>query len=989
MPGKRYEAQDKRVQKMTRDGLMEENLHSGEHKRVSKRTQDASLARDGVEQSQPIRENSQPQVAGGQKWQPRPMAKEDAAVPHANHRPQPVQPDTSQPAVSAVQSEEHLSPGYTQERPTLTSGERYAPPTPARFTQDRFPNEGAVNAGAGIANTKQQGLAQTQRAVRQTEYEASQVQPLTGGDAAMTFTTSEYSNAQPLAPQQNIMPDTAPLTEPVTAQEQAAASNFTCGRQDTDTDPAQPAGGQEEQASLEDAQMNQTDVPQSSPSRFSEHSAKMTDFRETSVSRAAVQTAAEMRHNRQKKQVQSGYHRYHAESYTADQLRESGADADQGRPPEPVADAEAKAQDTAADDHSILDTKDGDTGAAIPAANQQRPEPGPAAAARAGATTFPASESTTAPRTRAKASSYQSAFRQDDSEPDGRSRSTSDDGTHKNNPKSVRERQQQPKRQRQDEPDSQEKAGTSKKKSSRLSFDDEENGMVRGAGMGIGRKAASAAAGAVAGYVHTKVHSVERENSAVEGAHKAEILGESGIHKVVSRVSQRRKEQKLSRRKETASAKKNKSLHFTTTEQADSAAATGEKAAQAAAAKTAAKDAQGKTSILNRFWQKKRYKEAYAAARNGKTAAGAAAKATQTAGSKAKATIQTFFRKNKGIFIGAGAIALFVLSFGAILSSCTAMMQGTQNTFISSTYPSQDADIYAAENAYLALEEELNDQINNMESTHPGYDEYNYQIDEISHNPYQLISYLTAKYEEFTYAQVAGEVESLFTQQYELIVDEVIEIRTRTVTDPETGEETEEEYEYRILNITLINHGFDSVARGNMDGDQSGRYTLYNTTYGNRNYLFDTATLPTYTGDEGGFGYEIPAEALTDESFARMIAEAEKYLGFPYVWGGSSPSTSFDCSGFVCWVINNCGNGWNVGRTTANGLRSHCAYVSPEEAKPGDLIFFQGTYNTTGASHVGIYVGNGMMIHCGDPVQYTSVQTSYWQSHFLAYGRIQ
>ena len=985
MPGKRYEAQDKRVQKMTRDGLMEENLHSGEHKRVSKRTQDASLARDGVEQSQPIRENSQPQVAGGQKWQPRPMAKADVAAPHANQRPQPVQPDTSQPAVSAVQSEEHLSPGYARERPTLTNGERYAPPTPARFAQSQIPNEGAVNAGAGIANTKQQGLAQTQRAVRQTEYEASQVQPLTGDDATMTFTTGEYSNAQPLAPQQNVMPDTVPLTEPVTAQGQVAASNFACGRQDTDTDQAQPVGGQEEQAPLEDAQMNQTDVPHSSPGRFSEHSAKMTDFRETSASRAAVQTAAEIRHNRQKKQVQSGYHRYHAENHTADQLQESGADADQGRPPEPVADAAAKAQDTAVDINSVVDIEEGrGAGAAVPTTNQQRPEPGPAAAARAGAPTFSASESTTPPRARAKASSYQSAFRQDDSKLTGVSKTIFDDGTHKSNPKSAREGQQQQKRQRQDKQDSQEKAGTSKKKSSRLSFDDEENGMVRGAGMGIGRKAASAAAGAVAAYVHTKVHSVERENSAVEGAHKAEILGESGIHKVVSRVSQRRKEQKLSRRKETASAKKNKRLHFTTTE-----SATGEKAAQTAAAKTAAKDAQGRTSILNRFWQKKRYKEAYAAARNGKTAAGAAAKATQTAGSKAKATIQTFFRKNKGIFIGAGIIALFVLIFGAILSSCTAMMQGTQNTFISSTYPSQDADIYAAENAYLALEEELNEQINNMESTHPGYDEYNYQIDEISHNPYQLISYLTAKYEEFTYAQVAGEVESLFTQQYELIVDEVIEIRTRTVTDPETGEETEEEYEYRILNITLINHGFDSVARSNMDGDQSGRYTLYNTTYGNRNYLFDTSTLPTYTGDEGGFGYEIPAEALTDESFARMIAEAEKYLGFPYVWGGSSPSTSFDCSGFVCWVINNCGNGWNVGRTTANGLRSHCAYVSPEEAKPGDLIFFQGTYNTTGASHVGIYVGNGMMIHCGDPVQYTSVQTSYWQSHFLAYGRIQ
>ena len=989
MPGKRYEAQDKRVQKMSREGLVEENLHSGERKRISSRTQDASLARDGVEQSQPIRENSQPQVAGGQKWQPRPMAKADVVAPHGNHRPQPVQPDTSQPAVPAVQNEEYLSPGYTQERPTLTSGERYAPPTPARFTQDRFPNEGAVNAGAGIANTKQQGLAQTQRAVRQTEYEASQVQPLTGSDAAMTVATGEHGSAPSLAPQQNVMPDTAPLTEPVTAQAQVTTSNFAFGRQDTDTDQAQLADGQEEQAPLEDAQMNQTDVPQSSPSRFSEHSAKMTDFRETSVSRAAVQTAAEMRHNRQKKQVQSGYHRYHAENHTADQLQESGSGADQGRPPEPVEDAAAKAQGTAVGDHSILATEDGDAGAAIPAANQQRPEPGPAAAARAGAPTFTASESTTPPRARAKASPYQSAFRQDDSKLTGASKTIFDDGTHKNNPKSAREGQQQQKRQRQDKQDSQEKAGTSKKKSSRLSFDDEEKGMVRGAGMSIGRKAASAAAGAVAGYVHTKVHSVERENSAVEGAHKAEILGESSIHKVVSRVSQRRKEQKLSRRKETSSAKKDKRLHFTPTEQADSAAATGEKAAQTTAVKNAAKEAQGKTSILNRFWQKKRYKEAYAAARNGKTAAGAAAKATQAAGSKAKATIQTFFRKNKGIFIGAGVIALFVLIFGAILSSCTAMMQGTQNTLISSTYPSQDADIYAAENAYLALEEELNEQINNMESTHPGYDEYNYQIDEISHNPYQLISYLTAKYEEFTYAQVAGEVESLFTQQYELIVDEVIEIRTRTVTDPETGEETEEEYEYRILNITLINHGFDSVARSNMDGDQSGRYTLYNTTYGNRNYLFDKATLPTYTGDEGGFGYEIPAEALTDESFAQMIAEAEKYLGFPYVWGGSSPSTSFDCSGFVCWVINNCGNGWNVGRTTANGLRSHCAYVSPEEAKPGDLIFFQGTYNTTGASHVGIYVGNGMMIHCGDPVQYTSVQTSYWQSHFLAYGRIQ
>ncbi|MCD8195566.1 MAG: C40 family peptidase, partial [Lachnospiraceae bacterium] len=354
---------------------------------------------------------------------------------------------------------------------------------------------------------------------------------------------------------------------------------------------------------------------------------------------------------------------------------------------------------------------------------------------------------------------------------------------------------------------------------------------------------------------------------------------------------------------------------------------------------------------------------------------------------------------------------LFLL-ISASLSSCTAMFQGVQDSFVSTTYPSTDDDIYAVENAYSALETALNSQINNMETTHPGYDEYRYQVDEISHNPYQLISYLTVVYEEFTYSQVSGILEDLFSQQYTLNVSEEVEIRTRTETrtgtttstDPETGETTEEEYEYEveveyeyyILNISLVNHGFDTVAQSNLTDDQVSLYTLYNATYGNRSYLFDTATLSTYTGSTGSTGsgtssgssYEVSAEALSDEKFARMIAEAEKYLGYPYVWGGSSPSTSFDCSGFVCWVINNCGNGWNVGRTTAEGLRSYCTYVSPEDAQPGDLIFFQGTYSTSGASHVGIYVGNGMMIHCGNPIQYTSVQTTYWQSHFLCYGRL-
>ena len=256
-------------------------------------------------------------------------------------------------------------------------------------------------------------------------------------------------------------------------------------------------------------------------------------------------------------------------------------------------------------------------------------------------------------------------------------------------------------------------------------------------------------------------------------------------------------------------------------------------------------------------------------------------------------------------------------------------------------------------------------------------------------------------------------------QQYLLKVWETIEIRTRMETrvgirptidafgnvSMETYTYQEEvEYEYKILNVLLKNKGFDTIARKNMDRKQTGRYDAYNLTYGNRPELFGAGS-PTYSGGTtgsigsggsggtggssgGGFRYDIPEEALSDEKFARMIAEAEKYLGMPYVWGGSSPSTSFDCSGFVCWVINNCGNGWNVGRTTANGLRGKCSYVSPANAQPGDLIFFEKTYNTVGASHVGIYVGNGMMIHCGDPISYTSINSTYWQNHFLGFGRI-
>lgn len=416
----------------------------------------------------------------------------------------------------------------------------------------------------------------------------------------------------------------------------------------------------------------------------------------------------------------------------------------------------------------------------------------------------------------------------------------------------------------------------------------------------------------------------------------------------------------------------------------------------------------------------KQYKDAYAAAKRGQKAGTAASKqaaaATNTITEKAKAAVQEIVVQNKTLWVSIGVGILLVMVMLGAFSSCGAAIQGTGSTFVGTTYPSKDADMKGAEEDYLELEKELDKQIRQMESTHPGYDEYRYQLDEIGHDPYQLISHLTAVYEQFTRGQVKPVIKELFKQQYLLKVWETIEIRTRMETrvgvrptidafgnvSMETYTYQEEvEYEYKILNILLKNKGFDTIARKNMNRKQTGRYDAYNLTYGNRPELFGAGS-PTYSGGTtgsigtgggtggsgGGFKYDIPSEALSDEKFARMIEEAEKYLGMPYVWGGSSPSTSFDCSGFVCWVINNCGNGWSVGRTTANGLRGKCSYVSRADAQPGDLVFFEKTYNTTGASHVGIYVGDGMMIHCGDPISYTSINSTYWQSHFLGFGRI-
>lgn len=554
-------------------------------------------------------------------------------------------------------------------------------------------------------------------------------------------------------------------------------------------------------------------------------------------------------------------------------------------------------------------------------------------------------------------------------------------------------------------------------KKGRLSFEDEKGGIVRGMGMGV-KKVAKKGVDTATGFAHQKVHQVEKDNSGVEAAHKSEEAAER-LH-LFAKGRKKTKEKSARAEKKVSEDQKSSRLKFSESEggAAEDSAESLLKNKQPKPPPAAAAD-EVKTAGA-KFYQKKQYKDAYAAAKRGQKAGTAASKqaaaATNTITEKAKAAVQEIVVQNKTLWVSIGVGILLVMVMLGALSSCGAAIQGTGGTFVGTTYPSKDADMKGAEEDYLELEKELDKQIRQMESTHPGYDEYRYQLDEIGHDPYQLISHLTAVYEQFTRGQVKPVIKELFKQQYLLKVWETIEIRTRMETrvgirptidafgnvSMETYTYQEEvEYEYKILNVLLKNKGFDTIARKNMNRKQTGRYDAYNLTYGNRPELFGAGS-PTYSGGTtgsigtgggaggsgSGFKYDIPSEALSDEKFAKMIKEAEKYLGMPYVWGGSSPSTSFDCSGFVCWVINNCGNGWSVGRTTANGLRGKCSYVSPADAQPGDLIFFEKTYNTVGASHVGIYVGNGMMIHCGDPISYTSINSTYWQSHFLGFGRI-
>ena len=426
--------------------------------------------------------------------------------------------------------------------------------------------------------------------------------------------------------------------------------------------------------------------------------------------------------------------------------------------------------------------------------------------------------------------------------------------------------------------------------------------------------------------------------------------------------------------------------------------------------------AENGSNAFSRWRQKSEIKKEYAAAKAGKNAgtaaSGAASGSAATAKNAGKAAKETkkvservgeFVSKHwHGLLIG-GGILLLVMMISGMIGSCSVMFQGGSDVVVEASYTAEDEDILGVEADYCALEAALQARINNIESEFPGYDEINITQDQIGHNPYELASYLTVVFENYTRSQVQSTLQQIFAAQYELTFDSVVETRyrtetrTRTVTytDPETGESYDEEeeyeeevpYDYYILNVTLDNKGLANILlSAGLTDDQMMRYGLLMQTLGNKPDIF--GDNPYAIAIQDVLHYDIPGEALTDERFRKMITEAEKYLGYPYVWGGSSPSTSFDCSGFVSWVINHCGNGWNVGRLTADGLKNICAIIPRSEAKPGDLIFFQGTYNTTGASHVAIYVGDGMMIHCGNPIQYASIDTAYWQAHFYCFGRL-
>ena len=488
--------------------------------------------------------------------------------------------------------------------------------------------------------------------------------------------------------------------------------------------------------------------------------------------------------------------------------------------------------------------------------------------------------------------------------------------------------------------------------------------------------------------VHRKIEEYEDDNVGIKSAHEVEKGAE-----LAGRVSDSRYAKQLKKRKKKLESKAAKQKAAAGKQPAEKAGEAGSnpisKAKQRQAyqqqARTAAQAAQaGKAAGSQK------------AAASGTTKVksgvnGVVTKGKEVVGGVAKGAV-AFAKSHAHLLVIGGVLAMLLLLMLSAVSSCSILFGGTTHVMGQTPYTADDEDIRGAEEDYKQLERQLQLKIDMMEITHPGMDEYQYDLDPIEHDPWELTSYLTTLHDDYTRSEVQGTLQDTFNKKCKLRPWDEPQSRYRGVglpsPRPHEYTTTREPYVYRIRQVELENRGLETVIREELDDDQWKRYEILQDTKGGRPYLFN-GSLSWGSSDgsgEAGIDYQVPAEALTDPEFAAMLEEAEKYLGTPYVWGGSTPETGFDCSGYVCWGLNE--SGWDVGRTTANGLWQQATKISEAEAKPGDLVFFEGTYDTPGASHVGIYVGNGMMISAGDPIKYSNIHSSYWDKHLLGFGRI-
>ena len=502
------------------------------------------------------------------------------------------------------------------------------------------------------------------------------------------------------------------------------------------------------------------------------------------------------------------------------------------------------------------------------------------------------------------------------------------------------------------------------------------------------------AAHAARSAVHHEVDQYEDENVGVQALSEGEKAAGNVRDISKSRYARKlKKKAKMQGKKGTKTAKS--SAREPTAPQDAGASCTGE----------------GGSNWLSRWRQKQNIRQSYyAAARSGtvaQTAGGkAASNGTNAAKSgmeqvidKGKSVVSTavngianFAKSNAHVLLIVGVFLLLLLLVMSAFSSCSILFSGTTQVSGQTIYTAEDRDIRGAETDYKKLEKELDKKIKRTPTDHPGYDEYRYHLDAIEHDPWQLTSFLTTLYDDYTRSEVQAKLKETFAKQYKLTTWVEVQTRYRTVVmiDIFTGipYTVQVPYEYRIFHTKLVNKGLEVVIREELDNDQWKRYEIFQDTLGGRPYLFNGGLPPGGSDGSGtpGIDYQIPAEALTDSEFAAIYKEAQKYVGTPYVWGGSTPETGFDCSGYVCWVYNQ--NGYDVGRTTANGLWNKSQHISEAEAKPGDLVFFEGTYDTPGKSHVGIYLGNGIMVSAGDPIKYANIHSSYWQKYLSGFGRL-